>query len=229
MNEFRPSKILSASEIVAGQLCQRRQEKNLKLKDIAQKLNIKYEYLEALENGEYNKLPAGVYGKNFLREYAVYLGLDSKKLLKELEADGSLGGTEKGKEIFSQQIVKKYNLLVVPKIVRSFIIIVIVSAFFVYLGFCLKKIISPPMLLIIEPLDNLVTDNNFVVVFGKTEPEAEIEINGKPVVLSSEEKESFFTERINLKSGLNTITITAKKKYGRGMALYRQVLVNPVK
>ncbi|MFA4833743.1 MAG: helix-turn-helix domain-containing protein [Patescibacteria group bacterium] len=226
MNEFRPNKILSASEMVAGELIKRRQEKNLNLKDIAKKLNIKYEYLEALENGEYAKLPAGVYGKNFLREYAVYLGLNFKKLLKELEADRSLGGASKGREIFSQQVVKKHNFLVVPKIVRSFVIIVIVFALFVYLGFCLKKIISPPMLLIIEPLDNSVTNNNFVVVFGKTEPEAQVEINGGPVALSPGENESFFTERINLKSGLNTITVTAKKKYGRGAVLYRQVLVN---
>ncbi len=226
MNEFKPNKIFSASEAVAEQLRQKREESDLKIKDIAKKLNIKYEYLEALENGEYNKLPAGVYGKNFLREYAIYLGLNPKRLLKELETDRSLGGAGKGKEIFSQQVAKKYNFLVVPKIVRSFVIIIIVFALFVYLGFCLKKIISPPMLEIIEPLDNLVTDNNFVVVFGKTEPEAEVKINEELVALSSGEKESFFTEKINLKSGLNTITITAKKKYGREVTLYRQILAN---
>ncbi|MDD5294498.1 MAG: helix-turn-helix domain-containing protein, partial [Patescibacteria group bacterium] len=219
MNEFRPNKILSASEVVAEELIKRRQEKNLNLKDVAKKLNIKHEYLEALENGEYAKLPAGVYGKNFLREYAVYLGLDSRKLLKELEADRSFGGAARGKEIFSQQVVKKHNFLVVPKIVRSFVIIIVVLALFVYLGFCLKKIISPPMLLIIEPLDNSVTNNNFVVVFGKTEPEAQVEINGEPVALNPGENESFFTERINLKLGLNTITITAQKKYGRGITI----------
>jgi len=226
MNEFRPTKILSASEIVAEELRRRRQEKDLKLKDIAQKLNIKYEYLEALESGEYNKLPAGVYGKNFLREYAAYLGLDYKKLAKELAADRNINEAGGGKEIFSQQIAKKYNFLVVPKIVKSFVIIVVVFALFVYLGFCLKKIISPPILEIIEPLDNSVTSNNFTVVFGKTEPEAQVEVNGEPVALSSGEKESFFTEKINLKSGLNIITITAKKKYGRGAVLYRQILVN---
>ena len=226
MNEFRPTKILSASEIVAEELCRRRQEKDLKLKDIAQKLNIKYEYLEALENGEYNKLPAGVYGKNFLKEYAAYLGLNSRKLLKELETDRSWSGAEKGRGIFSQQVAKKHNFIVVPKLIRSFVIVVVVLALFVYLGFCLKKIISPPRLEIIEPLDNSVTSNNFTVVFGKTEPEAEVKVNGEPVALSSGEKESFFTEKINLKSGLNIITITAKKKYGRGAVLYRQILVN---
>ncbi|MDD5071272.1 MAG: helix-turn-helix domain-containing protein [Patescibacteria group bacterium] len=226
MNEFRPNKILSASEIVAGELIERRQEKNLKLKDIAKKLNIKHEYLEALESGEYNKLPAGVYGKNFLREYAVYLELDPKKLLKELESDEDWNKPEKSKEIFSQQVVKKYNFLVVPKIARSFVIIVVVLALFSYLGFCLKEIMSPPFLSVIEPLDNSVTENNFVIVFGKTEPEAQIKINGEAVALSSGEKEGLFTEKVNLKTGLNTITITAKKKYGREAVIVRQVLAN---
>lgn len=226
MNEFRPTKILSASEIVAEQLCQRRQEKNLKLKDIAKKLNIKYEYLEALEKGEYNKLPAGVYGKNFLREYAIYLGLDYKKLVKELAADRNINEAGGGKEIFSQQIVKKYNFLVIPKIIRSFVIVIIVLAFFTYLGFCLKRIISPPLVDIIEPPDNLVTDNNFVIVLGKTEPEAQVTINGELIPLSQDEKESFFTKRVNLKAGLNTITVIAKKKYGREITIQRQILVN---
>ncbi|MDD5031555.1 MAG: helix-turn-helix domain-containing protein [Patescibacteria group bacterium] len=226
MNEFRPNKILSASEAVAEQLRQRREERSLNLEDIARKINIKREYLEALENGEYNKLPAGVYGKNFLKEYAVYLGLNFRKLLKDLEADKGAGQAENNKKIFSQQIAKRYNFLVVPKIIRSFVIIIVVLALFIYLGLCLRKIISPPMLSIIEPLDNSVISNNFVVVFGKTEPEVQIKINGEPVALSPGEKESLFTERINLKTGLNTITITAKKKYGREVTLYRQVLVN---
>jgi hypothetical protein len=84
---------------------------------------------------------------------------------------------------------------------------------------------SPPFLSIIEPLDNSVTENNFVIVFGKTEPETQIKINGETITLSPGEKESLFTEKVNLKTGLNTITIIAKKKYGREAVLTRQVLV----
>jgi len=171
-------------------------------------------------------LPAGVYGKNFLKEYATYLGLNYKNLVKDLEAEREMGENEKNKNIFSQQVVKKYNFLVVPKIIKSFVIIIIVLALFFYLGLCLKKIISPPELLIIEPPDNLVIDNNFVIVFGKAESEAEVKINGEPVPLSQSERESFFTKKINLKTGLNTIIITAKKKYGREVTLQRQILVN---
>jgi hypothetical protein len=37
---------------------------------------IRARYLEALEHGDYRELPGAVYTKGFLRNYALYLGLD---------------------------------------------------------------------------------------------------------------------------------------------------------
>ena len=74
MLKFKSNKILLDSETVAERLRGARQAKNIKLEEAAKKLNISYKYLRALERGEYDKLPAGVYGKNFLREYAFFFG-----------------------------------------------------------------------------------------------------------------------------------------------------------
>ncbi|MFA4941186.1 MAG: helix-turn-helix domain-containing protein [Patescibacteria group bacterium] len=226
MNDFKPSKIMSASEVVAEQLYQRRLDKGLKLPEIAAKINIKQEYLEALEKGEYNKLPAGVYGKNFLKEYAIFLGLDYKRLVKDFQSEKNVSPEEKNEGIFPQQIIKKHNFLIFPKVVKNFIIITITLACLFYLGFCLKKIISPPMLEVTEPQDNQLINENFVNVLGKTETEAEITINGELITLEQGENESIFTKKINLKTGLNIITITARKKYGREVIIKRQILVN---
>lgn len=226
MNEFKPTKILSAREAIAEQLRQRRQEKNLRIEDITKELNIKCEYLEALEKGEYNKLPAGIYGKNFLEEYAIFLGLKHKELMKDYQTEENITLTEKNKHIFSQPITKKRDFLIFPKIIKNSIIIIIAFVCLFYLGFCLKKIISPPMLEIMEPKNNLSTNNNFVIVSGKTESEAEVSINGEIISLKENGGESFFDEKINLKTGLNVITITAKKKYGREIKIERQILAS---
>ena len=74
MNLFKSNKIYLDSETVSEQLRSSRQAKKLKLSFIAKKLNINEKYLAALEKGEYKELPHGVYGKNFLREYALFLG-----------------------------------------------------------------------------------------------------------------------------------------------------------
>ncbi|HMC02882.1 MAG TPA: helix-turn-helix transcriptional regulator, partial [Cellulomonadaceae bacterium] len=42
---------------------------------------IRARYLEALEHGDYRELPGAVYTKGFLRNYALYLGLDPEEVL----------------------------------------------------------------------------------------------------------------------------------------------------
>ena len=44
---------------------------------------IRARHLSALEDGEYEQLPGSVYAKGFLRNYALYLGLDPEELLSK--------------------------------------------------------------------------------------------------------------------------------------------------
>ena len=225
---FKKNKILSNNEILAEQLRTARAEKKLKLKYISEKLNINHRYLKAMENGDFEKLPPGTYGKSFIKEYSTFLGLESDNLIKifnKITDENQPTGSQnfKKNEFFSKQIIKSYNFLNVPKIAKSIIIIAVVLICFVYLGIYLKNIISPPEIQIIEPMENLVTDKNFINIIGSTEPEAEITINGEIIFNNSE---GIFTKRINLKNGINTITVTAKKKYSRETVIKRQILVN---
>jgi cytoskeleton protein RodZ len=50
-------------------------------------LNIRYVYLQAIEDGEFNKLPGNAYAIGFLRSYAEYLGLDSGDLVTRFKAE----------------------------------------------------------------------------------------------------------------------------------------------
>ena len=46
-------------------------------------LNIKREYLEALEKDEYDAIPGAVFVKGFLRNYGIFLELDGIALARE--------------------------------------------------------------------------------------------------------------------------------------------------
>lgn len=219
---FKANKIYLDGETVAEQLRSARQAKNLKLKDTAKKLNISEKYLSALEKGEYGQLPKGVYGKNFLREYALFLGLDRKKLAKDYEAEINSLEPKSRKEIFSKQIIKARYFWTMPKIIKNILIFFIVSACFVYLGYRVNKIISPPPLAIINPIANLITDQTTLTVVGKTEAEANLVINGETVL---SDKAGNFSKIVSLKNGVNIITVTASKKYGRSNTVVRQVLL----
>ena len=219
---FKSNKIYLDSETVSEQLRSRRHAKKLKLSEIAKKLNINEKYLAALEKGEYEKLPHGVYGKNFLREYALFLGLDYNQLAADYETEINIIEPKRQKELFSKQVIKKRYLLAMPKILKNILIFLIICVCFIYLGYRVNKIISPPLLIINNPAADLTIDQTSLLINGQTEAEANLLINGQTILT---DKKGNFSQTISLKNGLNIITVTANKKYSRGQTIIRQILV----
>ena len=222
MKNFENNKIFLDSETVAEQLRSARQEKKIKLHEVSEKLNINIKYLEALEKGNFEKLPTGVYGKNFLREYSIFLGLNYKEIEKVFQKELDIVKKSPSKELFTRQVARAQYFLAIPKIIKSIIILIIVLACFTYLGFAIKQFTSPPELIVENPNKNLVTTDKTINIIGETEAESQVLINGNYVL--SDTKGSF-TKKINLKKGINIITITSKKKYGRENTIIRQILV----
>ncbi len=66
---------------VGETLRQAREAKGLSLEQVEETTRIRRAYLQALENGDYGQLPAPVYVRGFIRNYAVYLGIDPRELL----------------------------------------------------------------------------------------------------------------------------------------------------
>src|SRR6187397_2614190 len=58
-----------------------RERKGVDLYRAERETKIRARYLGALERGDYRDLPGAVYAKGFLRNYAVYLGLDPDDVL----------------------------------------------------------------------------------------------------------------------------------------------------
>jgi len=62
-----------------------RLKRNLELGQIAQELKISARFLEAIEAGELDKLPGGVFTKSFIIQYARLLGLDAEEIAGQLQ------------------------------------------------------------------------------------------------------------------------------------------------
>lgn len=60
-----------------------RAKKGLTIEEVAEGTGIRTQYLEALERGEYSKIPGDVFIKGFLRNYGNYLGLDGNEIVEE--------------------------------------------------------------------------------------------------------------------------------------------------
>lgn len=62
---------------------QRRKEMNLSLKEAENATSIRMNYLQAIEDGEMNKLISPVYAQGFMKQYAIFLGVDGEKIVRD--------------------------------------------------------------------------------------------------------------------------------------------------
>jgi cytoskeletal protein RodZ len=63
-----------------------RKEKNLTIKEVANKIYVRQQYLIALEAGNLDELPGRVYILGFIRTYARFLSLDGEELIRQVNA-----------------------------------------------------------------------------------------------------------------------------------------------
>ncbi len=73
--------------MVGYTLRQERERQNLSISDIEEGTSIRALYIEAIENGEYDKLPGAIYTKGFIKNYAKFLEMDVEAVVKEFATD----------------------------------------------------------------------------------------------------------------------------------------------
>jgi len=72
-----------AEQSLYEKLRQARLSKGITLEEIQEETKIRTRYLEAIEAGEYDRLPGYFYARAFIKHYADYVGLDSEALFQE--------------------------------------------------------------------------------------------------------------------------------------------------
>lgn len=103
-------------ETVGEMLRRTRLAKKQDLRDIASFLCIRYQFLEALEEGRYKELPGETYANGFVRSYASYLGLDAGEISERYKAEMSgVVGREPGLRSISE--IENENAAPAPKVV----------------------------------------------------------------------------------------------------------------
>jgi cytoskeleton protein RodZ len=78
----------SPGRAVGRLLRDQREARSLGLSDIEKSLRIRRPYLEAIEEGRFDKLPGAAYIPAFLRAYAAHVGLDPEKVMTAYHLSG---------------------------------------------------------------------------------------------------------------------------------------------
>lgn len=209
-------------ETAADLIKKTRIEKKIELDRVADALKINIRYLEALEKGNYGSLPRGLYGKSFLKEYALYLKLNPQEILRMYEEETRERKKMTQEDLFSKRVPKNLSFIAIPRITKNLIIIASVATIFLYLGFYIRNLLNPPTLIIINPEKDMVIKEHDIEIKGRTELETELTINNESILT---DKDGNFEKNVSLSNGLNIINISSKKKYSKENKIIRKIIV----
>src|SRR3989344_3249279 len=183
-------------------LKEERLRRKLTLDDIEKYTKIRRKVLEALEEGDYSKLPAETFVKGFIKNYGEFLNLPTSSLLAVFRREFT-----KQANIEKRQPPRlKLSLSLTPNLTIASIFSVGIVVLLIYLIFQYVSLAAAPQLVIDSPQNNQKVTQNEVEVVGKTDPDANLEINDERVPL---DQEGNFKILIKLSSGENKINISS--------------------
>ena len=128
----------------AGEILkQTRKKKRISLKRAAKETKIHFQYLQALEEDNYQKLPSLTSAKGFLKNYAEFLGLSSIKIMALFRRD--FAGDKAGKLLSRQKAKPLTGLkLTKPQLTTIVAILVLGALFLAYLVWQYLSLASAP-------------------------------------------------------------------------------------
>jgi len=189
-----------------------RDERRLSLGEISKNTHVQVKYLEYLENGEYLKLPAQVYVKGFLKNYAVFMGVSAQSLLKQYEREQKIQQHIKKDEVEKREMrpIKVSSFVITPKIMIISASVIFVFSGFFYLYKQVNDFVSNPRLVIITPVEGVNIDGRTVRVSGLAEKNSKLFVNDQPILVNEKGE---FSEDVGLREGLNVIKVVARNKF----------------
>ena len=191
-------------------LREERERKGLSIDDVVGAIKIKREFLEAIENADYNSLPSESYALGFVKNYALFLGIPlnraSALFRREYEA----------KKIEIMPHFRRTKAFAGRKLFlrspRSYLIITVILVVLFYIVFQFSFVFMGPKLTVTAPQNNQEVSTHVVSVSGKTDPYATVNVNGEEVYV---DLTGSFQKTLYVYSGNKKITIVAKNRFGK--------------
>jgi cytoskeletal protein RodZ len=193
-----------------------REAKGVDLYRAERDTKIRARYLGALERGDYRELPGAVYTKGFLRNYALYLGLDPEEVLVQWRRERGDGGAQ------GEPTINVPKPLSAPRKGFTFSIGLLVAAaltvgvllFIGYLGFQVMRFSRPPEVAVTDPVSAVTVVDDTATAYtlrGTSDPGATVSITiagGQPLLTTASAAGTWSAD-VELRRGKNTFSISA--------------------
>ena len=225
MNSFVSKSILT-SQTIGERLCKAREGWGLSLGEVASKVSVKCSYLAAVEAGQYQDLPGDVYTLEYIKKYARFLHMDSKKAVESYISERSVFFCEKKKpniylENRSFKKIFQTFFKINPKLVFRGVVLVVAIVMFFYSASFVHGIFSAPVLEIMSPSEYQDINDSSVVFQGRAHRAKQVFINNEEIAIG---EFGDFRESFSLPKGSNLVFVKAINKYGRQTTQYFTII-----
>lgn len=191
-----------------------REEAGIALAEISKATKIRKIYLEKIEAGKYDELPAEVYIKGFLKGYAQYLGIDVEEVLKQYERERGVQESIKKHQMptSESQKFRPPVVTITPKMftAAAFLLLIFGGIFYFYRE--IGKFSETPRLVVVQPATDLTLDGSSLDVVGLTDKDSKVTINDQPIYVNENGE---FNETLSLQQGVNAITVKSLNRFGK--------------
>ena len=147
-----------AGPTLPQRLIEAREHKGVDLLRAERDTKIRAKYLAALEQGNYAALPGAVYTKGFLRNYALYLGLDPEDVTRQWKRErGDLSiPAEPVLTVPKPLAAPRQAFTFSPVVIVAVLLTVLIGLFAVYIGVQLIRYAKPPTLEVTTPAQAVI-------------------------------------------------------------------------
>ncbi len=201
-----------------------RTKAGISLEEAESQTKIRFKYLEALEHGQYQQLPAEAYNIGFVRVYAEHLKLNPEKIIRMYREERSEKRHLADSINFAPSKVSDWHFLITPKVLGITAAVVMFGGVISYIAMQLNSFTRVPDITLGSIPSEFTSDKDKVQLAGVTTEGSVIMMNNEPVMVTPDGR---FDQEIQLSPGVNEVVIAAKSRAGKQNQKSVKILFNP--
>ena len=197
-------------------------DKGLTVEKLAESSDIPIHYLNALLEGEFEKLPPDPYVRGYLLRVADVLGIDNKVLWQVYKKE-SLSGLTKTSGSQDRLPVNRFAPRYVSKISIIIALLLIIGVILIVQN--LGNFLGTPQIEITSPVaDNFIVNSSSIRIMGQVNHRDKLLINNEEILVGDDD---FFAKTFPLDEGVNTFEFRVKRFLGKEIKVVKQVIYQP--
>lgn len=176
---------------------------------------IKKEFIEALEQEDWGRLPEYPVVSGFVKNLSEALSLDRRRMMAVLRRDYPPKTLDVNPK---PDVTNKFMWS--PRLTFLLGVFIIIVVILGYLSLQYSRFVRPPELEVSKPTEGQAVTDIKVMVSGKTDPDATVKINNQPILVS---EEGDFEAEIEISENTQEIEVHSISRSGKETVIRRKI------